>query len=741
MEGRVDSHNNNAPHASTDAGMSRAVLAAFLATSEDAVVEKTVDGIVTAWNPAAERIFGWTAAEMIGQSILKVIPPRLHDEEQEILARLRSGERLERYETTRCHKTGRSIDISLTITPLRDTGGRIIGAVKIAHDITARRQAERNAEEEARTLASLNRVGQDVAAQIDLGRIVQMVTDAATEVSGAQFGAFFYNTTTQGQDAYWLYALSGAPREAFSQFPHPRATELFGPTFRGEGVIRSDDVTQDPRYGKMAPHHGMPPGHLPVRSYLAVPVISNAGHVLGGLFFGHPAAGIFTQRSERSVGVLAAQASIAMDRANLFQQLKERESELSRLAEEREEIIEAERKARSEGERLGRVKDEFLATLSHELRTPLNAIQGWTRILLSSQRSEEDTRALQTIERNARTQGKIINDLLDMSRIISGKIHLDVQSLHLIEVIETAVATVRQSADAKGIRISQLLDSSIGLVRGDANRLQQVLWNLLSNAVKFTPSGGRISVVLERVNSHLEIVIEDNGAGITPELLPHIFDRFWQADSSISRQHGGLGLGLSIVKSLVELHGGSVRVKSPGTGLGSTFIVALPVSHVRPDEAAQLGARRAKEVPQAMELPSLAGFTLLVVDDEPDGAALLARILTDRGAEVVIASNGDEALACAARQRFDAILSDVGMPGIDGYELIRRLRRGDGLNRRIPAIAVTAYARSEDRQHALLAGFQMHISKPVEGAELVAGVASLLQVSPLAQTPETPTTF
>jgi len=729
MEGEVNDPDSNTSSAAAGAGQSQAVLAAFLATSEDAVVEKTLHGIVTGWNPAAERIFGWTAQEMIGQSILKVIPPHLQHEEQEILARLRAGERLERYETTRSHKSGRPIDISLTISPLRDTQGHIVGAVKVAHDITARRQAERQAEEEARTLESLNHVGQQVAAQIELGSIVQMVTDAATEISGAQFGAFFYNVATQGQDACWLYALSGASRETFSQFPHPRATELFGPTFRGEAVIRSDDILRDPRYGRMPPHHGMPPGHPPVRSYLAVPVVSNAGHVFGGLFFGHAQPGMFTRRSERRVGVLAAQASIAMDRANLFQQLKERESELKRLAEDREEIIEAERKARSEAERLGRMKDEFLATLSHELRTPLNAIQGWTRILMSGQRSDEEARALQTIERNARTQGKIINDLLDMSRIISGKVHLDVQSLHLLDVIETAVATVHQSAEAKGIRISQLLDSSIGLVRGDANRLQQVLWNLLSNAVKFTPAGGRISVVLERVNSHLEIVIEDSGAGIPPELLPHIFDRFWQADSSITRQHGGLGLGLSIVKSLVELHGGSVRVKSPGPGLGSTFVVALPVSHVRPEETAALGARRANETPEILELPSLTGFTVLVVDDEPDGAALLARILNDRGAEVIIAASGAEALKCAAKQHLDIILSDIGMPGIDGYELMRRLRRGDAKSSRIPAIAVTAYARAEDRQRALLAGFQMHIAKPVDGAELVAGVASLVQVS------------
>jgi len=726
---KMDDRQHGMQGSAPDSGKVAAVLAAFIASSEDAVIQKTLDGIVTSWNPAAERIFGWSAAEMLGQSILKIIPRHLHHEESAILAKLRAGERLERYETTRCHKSGHAVDISLTVSPLRDADGNVSGAVKVAHDITARRLAEKNCQEEARALETLNRVGQVVAAQIDLERIMQIVTDAATEISGAEFGAFFYNETAGGQESYWLYALSGAPREAFSQFPHPRATEVFAPTFRGEGNVRSDDITQDPRYGRMAPFHGMPPGHLPVRSYLAVPVVSGAGTVLGGLFFGHSRAGMFTSRSERNVSVLAAQASVAVDKARLFQQLKEREADLQRLAEEREQIIAAERNARSEAERLSHVKDEFLATLSHELRTPLNAIQGWNTILMSKPRSEDDLRALQTIDRNVRAQGRIIGDLLDMSRIISGKIHLDVQSLHLGEVIEAAVATVRQSANARSIRINTILDSSIGLVRGDPARLQQVLWNLLSNAVKFTPTGGRISVALERVNSHLEIVVEDSGVGIPPELLPHIFDRFRQGDSTTTRQHGGLGLGLSIVKSLVEQHGGSVRVKSPGPNQGSTFIVALPVAHVRAEQPEASGPRRPAEAPLPAELPSLEAYSILVVDDEPDGATLLARILQDRGASVVTAGSGGEALAYAGQQRFDVILSDVGMPGIDGYELVQRLRRGNSPNSRVPAIAVTAYARAEDRQRALLAGFQMHIAKPVEATELVAGVASLLQVS------------
>ena len=710
-----------------DLEQARARLAAIVDSSEDAIISKTLQGIVTSWNGAAERLFGWTAEEMIGQPILKLIPPELHYEESEILAKLSAGQRIERYETVRRHKDGSPLEISLTVSPLRDRSGRVMGAAKIAHDITARRRAEREALAEAHALAMLNRVGAAVAAQFDLERIVQIVTDAATEASGAEFGAFFYNVTQSGQDAYWLYTLSGAPREAFASFPHPRATEVFGPTFRGESVVRSPDITADPRYGKWAPHHGMPEGHLPVRSYLAVAVKASDGEVIGGLFFGHSKIGVFDERAERNVVAIASQAAIAIDNAKLFKTLHDREEELQQLAAERERFLESERAARAEAERLSHLKDEFLATLSHELRTPLNAIQGWTTILLNTQRSPEDLRALQTIDRNVRAQARIIADLLDMSRILSGKIHLEVQPLHLHDVIEAALGAVRQSAEAKKQRINTLLDSNIGQVRGDPNRLQQVLWNLLSNAVKFTPTGGRISVVLERVNSHVEIVIEDTGIGIKPDFLPYVFDRFRQADASTTRQYGGLGLGLSIVKNLVELHGGSVRVKSPGEGQGSTFIIALPVSHVKSDRGPDADAKRTDPL-AAIELPRLDGVRVLIVDDEPDGAAMLARILENRGARPTCASNGASALRELEEQPFDVLLSDVGMPEIDGYDLIRRLRESKSVNRRICAIAVTAYARAEDRQRALLAGYQMHVSKPVEVSELIAGIASLLHL-------------
>jgi len=714
----------------------RAHLAALVASSEDAIVSKTLDGIITSWNAAAERLFGHTASEMLGKSILRIIPEELHHEETEILAKLRMGQRISRYETVRLHKDGRRIEVSLTVSPVRDASGRIVGAAKIAHDITDRRRAELALKEEAEALETLNRVGQAVAAQLDLDRIVQIVTDAATELTGAQFGAFFYNVTSESNESYWLYSLSGAPREAFAQFPMPRNTEVFGPTFHGQGVVRSDDIRTDPRYGKNAPYHGMPPGHLPVVSYLAVPVATHTGTVMGGLFLGHPRPGVFTERAERLALGIAAQASIAMTHADMFRTLREREAQLKQIANEREQILESERTARSEAERLSHMKDEFLATLSHELRTPLNAIQGWATLLRQREVSREDRdRGLETIERNVRAQAQIVNDLLDMSRIISGKIHLEVQPLHLHEVVNNSIEAVRQSASARDIRIHAMLDSSIGLVRGDPNRLQQVLWNLLSNAVKFTPRGGRVQVILERVNSHVEIVIEDTGIGIRADFLPYVFDRFRQADPTTTRRFGGLGLGLSIVKNLVELHGGSVRVKSAGENQGSTFVVALPVSHVRSEDTTRVQPAPVVADPlEAIELPRLDGVRVLIVDDEPDGRALIARILEGRGADPISAPSAEEALALLPRERVDILLSDIGMPDMDGYELMRRVRLLDGTRvNPIPAIAVTAYARPEDRQRSLLAGYHMHLSKPIEARELVAGIASLLRLTGAGQ--------
>jgi PAS domain S-box-containing protein len=718
------------------ADLERSLLAAIIAGSEDAIVSKTLDGVVTSWNPAAERLFGWKQQEMLGQSILRLIPEPLHFEEQDILARLRGGERIERYETTRLRKDGSPVAVSLTISPVRDSTGAVVGASKIAHDITERRRAEAALAalaEEGHALETLSRVGRSVASEFELDIIVQRVTDAATELSGASFGAFFYNVVNpEGEGSYWLYSISGVPREKFANFPMPRNTAVFAPTFAGKGNVRSDDIRADPRFGQNRPYFGMPDGHLPVASYLAVPVTSKTGEVIGGLFLGHPDKAMFTERAERVVTGIASQAAIAIDNSRLVQELKHRETRLSQLLTEREQILQSERAARSEAERLGHLKDEFLATLSHELRTPLHAVQGWTQILLHGEKTAEQEKALNIIARNVRAQSQIISDLLDMSRIISGKIVLEVQPLELHQVVQAAVDTVRQMAEGKKIRITTMLDSSLGFVRGDPNRLQQALWNLMTNAIKFTPAGGRVGVVLERVNSHVEISVEDSGIGVQPDFLPYIFDRFRQADASTTRQFGGLGLGLSIVRNLVELHGGNVRVKSGGENQGSTFTVVLPVSHVQPVPAV---AQAKRDVDAELrldedELPVLEGARILVVDDEADGRNLVMRVLSDRGALVTDADSAREALRKLAGGTFDLLLSDIGMPEMDGYELVRQARVLDQQRKMpLPAIAITAYARPEDRQRSLLAGYHAHLSKPIEARELIATVAGLLRLT------------
>jgi signal transduction histidine kinase/CheY-like chemotaxis protein len=465
----------------------------------------------------------------------------------------------------------------------------------------------------------------------------------------------------------------------------------------------------------------MPPDHLPVRSYLAVSVSARSGEVIGGLFFGHAEPGVFTERSERLIVGIAAQASIAIDNARLYEHAM-------RSAEERARLLDAERVARAEVERVSLMKDEFLATLSHELRTPLNAVLGWSGILLSRTHDDLDTRrGLETIARNARAQAQLIEDLLDMNRIVSGKIRLDVQRMELTPVVEAAIESVRPSADAKSIAIRRTIDPDAGPVFGDPNRLQQVVWNLLSNAVKFTAKDGAVDVIVRRVSSHIEIVVHDSGMGISADFLPHLFERFRQADSSTTRKHGGLGLGLSIVKQLVELHGGTIKAESPGDGQGATFIVNLPLRAIRDREASarEAGFSSRSSTPRPPEV-SLADILVLVVDDETDARELVKSLLADAAAEVLVAKSAEEALAVVRSRRPDVIVSDIGMPGRDGYQLIRDVRALTAAEGgRTPAIALTAFARSEDRTRAMLAGYQVHISKPIEPQELVASIKSL----------------
>ena len=405
-----------------------------------------------------------------------------------------------------------------------------------------------------------------------------------------------------------------------------------------------------------------------------------------------------------------------------------REAELQAQLEDRSRLLSNEKQARSDAERANRLKDEFLATISHELRNPLNAIMGWAHMMrLGKLNPANVERAVETIYRNAKSQSQLVADLLDVSRIISGKLRLDVRNVDLLYIVNAAIDSIRPAADAKGIRLQTILDPAAGPISGDADRLQQIVWNLLTNAVKFTPKGGRIQVQLQRVNSHVEIVVSDSGIGISKDFLPHVFDRFRQADASSTRIHGGLGLGLSIVRQLVDLHGGTISVQSEGEGKGATFTISLPfVGVVTDHETEPVQPIHNEELTSLEGLPSLQGLKVLVVDDEADTRELIREVLKECGSEVIISGSVDEALEALEEHKPDILISDLGMPDEDGYSLISKIRalpseRGG----HIPAAALTAYARAEDRMRVLRSGFQFHLPKPVDSAELVTVVANL----------------
>jgi signal transduction histidine kinase/ActR/RegA family two-component response regulator len=426
------------------------------------------------------------------------------------------------------------------------------------------------------------------------------------------------------------------------------------------------------------------------------------------------------ERPTRIITLVSALQSALRARRRQYE-VRDHLLEQKRAQEERAELL-------KEAEAANRTKDEFLATMSHELRTPMTAILGWAHLLRTSRFNEEDmARALETVERNARAQTKLIDDLLDISRIITGKLRLDVRLVDITSIIEAAVDATRPTAEAKAIRLQKIIDPQAGPVSGDADRLQQIIWNLLTNAIKFTPKGGRVQVRLERINSHVEITVTDSGRGISAEFLPHVFDRFRQADGTTTRKHGGLGLGLSIVRQLVELHGGSVSAESAGEDQGSSFVVQLPIMVTRREleKPERRHPTAGGDIPFDCP-PSLVGLRLLIVDDERDTRDLLRAVLERCGSEVITAASAAEALEAFQQSRPDVLISDIGMPEEDGYLLIGKVRALEaGLGKRVPAIALTAYARVEDRVRALTAGFHIHMPKPIEPVELVAVVASL----------------
>ncbi|HZS46991.1 MAG TPA: PAS domain S-box protein [Blastocatellia bacterium] len=525
--------------------LAQAELAAIVEMADDAIIAKNLNGTITSWNKGAERLFGYAAKEVIGRQITVLFPPDRTQEEDKILEHLKRGERVEPFETVRLRKDGQPVDVSVTISPIKDANGEIIGASKIVRDISRYKQNEK----------------------------------------------------------------------------------------------------------------------------------------------------------------------------------------------EREELLRREQETRSEAEAANRLKDEFLATVSHELRTPLSSILGWAALLRKgSLVPEAIPNAIEVIERNAKAQAQIVNDILDVSRIITGKLHLNIERIDLAPIIDEAVDTVRLAAQGKELNLITSYNPDAGLVFGDPQRLRQVVWNLLSNAVKFTPKGGRIEVRLQRIDSEVEIIVSDTGKGISQNFLPYIFERFRQADTSMARIYGGLGLGLAIVRHLVELHGGTVSVESSGEGQGSTFTVRIPL-------AAELGLMPSSTVDsasaleksddltsEAKEKSALSGLRVLVVDDEEDARLTAAMVLTDCGAEVRMAGSAAEALDVIKQWHPDLLVSDLGMPGEDGVALIRKLRvLSSEEGGTIPAVALSGYARIEDRELALSNGYQAHLAKPVDPATLSSTLANLVK--------------
>jgi PAS domain S-box-containing protein len=638
----------------------QALLAAIIDSSDDAIISKDLNGIVRSWNRSAERIFGYSAEEIIGKPIRVLFPPDRLDEETQILARLQRGERVDHFETVRLHKDGRHVAVSVTISPIRNPEGHVVGASKVARDIT------QSVELEGRYRAIIAS-SDDAIVSKDLNGIVQSWNQAAERMFG-----------------YTAAEMIGKS-----------ITVLFPPDRLDEEPKILEQIRRGQRIDHFETIRTCKDGRQLDVSVTISPVKDPTGRIIG------------VSKVARDI------------------------SSIKRILREQEELLNREISARSEAERVGRMKDEFLSTLSHELRTPLSAILGWATLLRSEggTNAQEFEEGIEIIERNARAQAQLIEELLDMSRVINGKLRLDVQSVDLQAIISDAIGSIRPSADAKGIRLTHVLDPKGGPITGDPNRLQQVLWNLLTNAVKFTPKGGRIQVFLRRVNSHIEISVVDSGQGISAEFLPHLFTRFSQADTSIARKHGGLGLGLALVKSLVELHGGTVKASSEGEAQGAKFVVSLPLTAVYRDDI-EPTLTPAPATAASGSNPDLHGFHVLVVDDEADARGLIQHILKKCNATVTTAASAAEGIAAVKQHHPDMILSDIGMPVEDGYEFLAKLRQlSDAEGGDTPAVALTAFARSEDRRRALMAGFQMHLPKPIEAAELLAVASNICTAS------------
>ncbi len=630
-------------------------------------------GYVLTWNAGAQALKGYSADEIIGKHFSTFYPVdavRRGHPEYELRTAAADG-RFEE-EGWRVRKDGSLFWASVVITALRDRNGVLQGFGKVKRDLTRRRETDetqRRSEERLRLLVE------------GLNEYAFYMLDANGYIV----------TWNRGAERIKGYKSDEVLGRHFSLFFPPDAVESGWPEHElNEATVNGRFEEEGWRMRRDGSRFW---------AYVSITALRDDAGRLRGF------AKLTRDLSERRLA-----ETLAADGA------------------QRDQMLEAERTARIEAQRAARMKDEFLATLSHELRTPLNAILGWTQILRSPQsEGTVDVRhGIEVIERNARAQMQLVDDLLDLSRIMAGRVRLDVQRVALADVVRGAIESAQPGAEAKGVRLESILDPASGGVSGDPGRLQQVVWNLLSNADKFTPRGGRVQVLLERVDSHLEISVTDTGIGIPASFLPYVFDRFSQKDATARRGYGGLGLGLAICKQLVELHGGSIHADSAGEGKGATFVVKLPITlvHQTQDPYPVHSMPHSSALANQL-LPTLSGVRILVVDDEADARELIERILENHEALVTTAASAEEALRCLSVSDPDVLISDIGMPGTDGYQLMRKIRASEPQGKRLPALALTAFARVEDRKRAILAGYQAHLAKPFDTTELVLIVAGL----------------
>ncbi len=856
-------------------------LAAIVESSDDAIVSKDLNGIITSWNRGAEDLFGYTAAEAVGRSITIVIPPDRLAEEDMVLGRIRRGDRIEHFDTIRQRKDGTLVPISLTVSPIRDATGTVIGASKIARNISDRTRIEAELHELQRRLMGLAVASASILGSPDTTAVLSASVDLAKDVFSSdgyavwridaggvwrvvqslgvsdEFAARVIVPTGERtpsllvpfsdplicEDVHTI-ALIADRREGYDR-EGIRSMVAFPLTIRGERtgtmvfysrtprVYRDADVQvgaavanlaaaalttaelyEEQRHAREAADHARQQATFlaeatralsasldyeftlksvarsavpSIADWCAVDIVGDRGilqrlavaHVdpqkvelarvleerypsdpnaPGGVyevirtgnaaFASHipPALIEAAARDETHLRMLQelhltsymcvplvtqgkAFGAITFVTAESGREYSEGDLRVARELAGRASLAVENARAYARANEASRLKDEFLATLSHELRTPLNAVLGYARLLrLQTLPPDKTQGALDTVERNATALKQIIEDVLDVSRIVVGRLRLNVEAVDLPAILQEAAGTVMPAADAKGVRVETVIEPLTTPISGDPDRLLQIVWNLLSNAIKFTPRGGKVQMRLSRVDSHVEVTVSDTGQGIPAEFLPFVFERFRQGDASVSREHGGLGLGLAIAKQLTELHGGTITASSGGLDQGATFTLKLPLMILHRSIAQPTPAEHPhsdRELPTLENVPRLDGVHVLAVDDEPDSLNLLRTVLEGAGAIVATAASGPEALDAIRTRAPDVIVADIGMPGMDGLQLIRAVRQLNEPLRSTPAAALTAYARSHDRITSLASGFQMHLVKPIDPLELIVAIAAL----------------